>query len=64
MSKCEIKKKIVTNISFFFWSVWLLIIYVAAFLEFKQELKDFLDLKIYRAFIKLLGQMKRKTKKI
>ena len=32
-------------------------------LELEQALKDFLNLEIYRAFIKLLDQTKRKTKK-
>ena len=32
-------------------------------LELKQALKDFLDLEIYRAFIKLLDKIERKTKK-
>ena len=41
-----------------------LIIYVIALLEFKQALKNFLDLKIYRVFIKQFDQIKRKTKKI
>ena len=41
-----------------------LIIHVIALLEFKQALKNFLDLKVYRAFIKQFDQTKRKTKKI
>ena len=32
-------------------------------LKLEQALKDFLDLEIYRAFIKLLYQIERKTKK-
>ena len=32
-------------------------------LELEQALKDFLNLEIYRAFIKLLDQMERKAKK-
>ena len=32
-------------------------------LELEQALKDFLDLEIYRAFIKLFDQKERKTKK-
>jgi len=47
-SKCEIKKT--------------LIIHVVTHLELEQALKDFLDLKIYRALIKLLDQTKRKTR--
>ena len=41
-----------------------LIIHVITLLEFKQVLKNFLDLKIYRLFIKQFDQIKRKTKKI
>ena len=40
-----------------------LIIHVISLLEFKQALKNFLDLKIYRVFIKQFDQIKRKTKK-
>ena len=40
-----------------------LIIHEIALLEFKQALKNFLDLKIYRVFIKQFDQIKRKTKK-
>ena len=36
---------------------------MASFLKLEQGLKDFLDLKIYRTFIKLLNQIERKTKK-
>ena len=41
-----------------------LIIHVIALLEFEQTLKNFLDLKIYRVFIKQFDLIKRKTKKI
>ena len=60
-SNVKQRKKIVTNISFCFRSVWLfffrimygfLIIHVITFLEFEQVVKNFLDLKIYRVFIK------------
>ena len=60
-SNVKQRKKIVTNISFCLRSVWLfffrimygfLIIHVIALLEFEQALKNFLDLKIYRVFIK------------
>ena len=60
-SSVKQRKKIVINISFCFWSVQFiffrimygfLIIHVIAILEFKQALKNFLDLKIYRVFIK------------
>ena len=34
------------------------------FLEFEQVVKDYLDLEIWRALIKLLDQTERKTKKI
>ena len=40
-----------------------LTIHVVSLLELEQALKDFLDLEIYRAFIKLLDQIERKTKK-
>jgi len=40
-----------------------LAIHVVTLLELKQVLKDFVNLEIYRAFIKLLGQMERKAKK-
>ena len=77
-SKVKQRKKIVTNISFCFWNVWsfvfffsffrimygFLIIHEIALLEFKQALKNFLDLKIYWVFIKQFDQIKRKTKKI
>ena len=77
-SKVKQRKKIVTTISFCFWNVWsfvfffsffrimygFLIIYEIVLLEFKQALKDFLDLKIYWVFIKQFDQIKRKTKKI
>ena len=36
---------------------------MVSLLELEQALKDFLDLEIYRAFIKLLDQIERKTKK-
>ena len=41
-----------------------LIRHVIALLEFKKALKNFLDLKIYRIFIKQFDQIKRKSKKI
>ena len=41
-----------------------LLIHVVTLLEFEQVLKDFLDLKIYRLFIKLFDQIKKQTKKI
>ena len=77
-SKVKQRKKIVTTISFCFCNVWsfvfffsffrimygFLIIYEIVLLEFKQALKDFLDLKIYWVFIKQFDQIKRKTKKI
>ena len=42
----------------------IIIIHVIALLEFEQALKNFLDLKIYRVFIKQFDLIKRKTKKI
>ena len=69
-SNVKQRKKIVTNIRFCFFFFFLrimygfLIIHVIALLEFKQALKNFLDLKIYRVFIKQFDQIKRKTKKI
>ena len=59
-SNVKQRKKIVTNISFCFQSIWLffrimygfLIIHVIVLLEFEQALKSVLDLKIYRVFIK------------
>ena len=60
-SNVKQRKKIVTSIIFCFKSVWLfffrimydfLIIHVITLLEFEQALKNFLDLKIYRVFIK------------
>ena len=64
-SKCE-SKKVVTNISFslILKCIDFLIILLVFLLEFEQTLKDFLDLEIYKAFIKLFDQTKRKTKKI
>ena len=41
-----------------------LIIHMVALLEFEQALKDFLNLEIYKVFIKIFDQLKRKTKKI
>ena len=41
-----------------------LIIHVITLLEFEQALKNFLDLKIYRVFIKQFDQIKGKAKKI
>ena len=40
-----------------------LITHVVILLKLEQALKNFLDLEIYRAFIKLLDQIKKKTKK-
>ena len=40
-----------------------LIIHVVSFLKLEQVVKDFLNLEIYRALIKLLDQIERKTKK-
>ena len=40
-----------------------LIIHVVSFLKLEQVVKDFLDLEIYRLFIKSLDQIERKTKK-
>jgi len=40
-----------------------LIIHVVSLLELEQALKEFLDLGIYRVFIKLLDQIESKTKK-
>ena len=40
-----------------------LTVHMVSLLELEQVLKDFLDLEIYRAFIKLLDQIERKTKK-
>ena len=40
-----------------------LTIHVVSLLELKQTLEDFLNLEIYRAFIKLLDQIERKNKK-
>ena len=62
-SKCE-TNKIVINISFAFEVYGFLIILRVFLLEFEQTLKDFLDLEIYKAFIKLFDQTKRKTKRI
>ena len=53
----KVRKKKVIDISFCFWIVWhfiFLTIQVVIFLELEQALKDFLDLEIYRALIKLL----------
>ena len=41
----------------------ILTIHMVSFLKLEHALKDFLDLEIYRAFIKLLDQIERKTKK-
>ena len=43
---------------------FLIIHVMITLLEFEQALKNFLDLKIYRVFIKQFDQIKRKTKKI
>ena len=40
-----------------------LIIHMVSLLKLEQTLKDFLNLEIYRAFIKLLDKIERKTKK-
>ena len=49
------KKKIVTDIGFYFWSVWLFNLICGHSLGIKKKtLKHFLDLKICRALIKLL----------
>ena len=40
-----------------------LITHVVTLLEFEQTPKDFLDLKIYRVFIKPFNQIKEKKKK-
>ena len=40
-----------------------LTIHVLSLLKLEQILKDFLDMEINRAFIKLLDQIERKTKK-
>ena len=56
---------------FFFFFFFLRIMYgfliihvMITLLEFEQALKNFLDMKIYRVFIKQFDQIKRKTKKI
>ena len=53
----------VTDIFLTFEVYDFLTIHVVSFLKLEQALKDFLDLEIYRAFIKLLDQTERKNKK-
>ena len=60
----KLRKKIVTNLSFLLLKYGFLIVHVVTLLEFEQALKYFLDLEIYRVFIKLFDQIKRKTEKI